>query len=105
MNANFLDRGKPLDQREALSAISANAMLSSNIEAPLTATEGGRKCLSHSGMWSTSHALARQYVSGADALVELLAFLQSTGRPASVQLAVVAPPSASGAKVHLQLAI
>ena len=50
MNASFFDSGRFLENLAALLAMSAKARLSSNIEAPVTVTEGGRKCLSHSGM-------------------------------------------------------
>jgi hypothetical protein len=85
------------DHLAALSAMSAKAMLSSNMLAPVTETEGGRKCLSHSGMWLISQLFARQYVN------LLVLSRQSTFAPSSVQVTVVYAPPVTG--VHLQLAI
>eukprot|EP01051_Picozoa_sp_SAG22_P014784 SAG22_NODE_1843_length_3455_cov_2.608760_5_plen_61_part_00 len=60
MKVSFLESATLPDHLAARSAMSAKAMLSSNMEAPVTETDGGRKFLSHSGMWSMSQALARQ---------------------------------------------
>ena len=60
--ASFAASGTDADHGAAASASRANAMWSSSIELMLTAIDGGRKCLSNSGMCSSSHAFATQYV-------------------------------------------
>lgn len=97
MNVSFFESGRLSDHLAALSAMSAKAILSSNMLPPETETDGGRKCLSHSGMWLISQLFARQYVN------LLVLSRQSTFAPLSVQVTVVYAPPVSG--VHLQVAI